>query len=373
MSTALQQSVTPSINATTGLWTFTFPPVSQGQVAQVSIAVPAGPSTVTWMVYVGGQAVGAMPGSTAAGPFTIPGGSALTVTATPPSGTTSLTAVMIGSQGNPDEFTPQTPAAAGNAPPAPFALDLTVLYPNAVNNWSVTPSPLASGLLIVAGSSAPLNSVVATPLGGPPGGQTLTLPFSTIVPFATPGLEPLQLYYVPVLSGSYGAGTWTYVLNFLGPNWGFVYEVDSGQFPFAASAILTPSANTITVPSPSPGADWSYTLLMPARVRAIWARLTTAVAAATRYPDLIVSTPASAVITYLPMSAAGVAASTTQDVAMGPGMGPLTSVTETGVDVKCMVGFPDVMLPIGTVIKSSTTNIQAADQWAPIELTLSSV
>ena len=367
MTTYLQQSVAPTVNSTTGLWTYSWPPISRGQTASVSVAVPQAPSSVTWTVFVASQAVGAMPGGAAAGPYNVPGGSAVTVTGTPPATPATYTAVMIGAQGDPGDFPPSTPAAAGTAPPTPFVWMGNFL---ASASWAAIVSPLATGVLVLA-TNAPTGAIASSAVSG----QVIPLPVFTI---SGPVAGDLGVYYIPVPSGSFPtgstvevAGAVQVIVNFAALTTGLLYEIDTPTFPFAAAAAISP-VYTVTVANPAPGADWTYTLPAPARLKAVASALTPS-GAANRYPFLAIATAGSAATIAQSANATAITAGASGGAYCDwwPGVADTSLVSGTYQFQK--TGMPDLMLPAGSVIKSITVGLQAADQWSSIALTFSPV
>jgi hypothetical protein len=269
---------------------------------------------------------------------------------------------MMGAQGNPDDFGPQTPAAAGNAPPAPFALVGTFV---SGTPWVINYTPFATGILI-ASSQAPTSAILGS---SGVGGETIAAPITTIT--AAPGvLGELGLYYVPVISGPYGSSSstsWDLSVAFPSSTVGFAYEVDEGQFPFGATSVQTPSVYTVIVPNHSAGADWSYTLPARARLCEIQAALAASAAVANRYPNLLWG-PA---FRYLAMCPAAVTAGQAAyvDGWTGPPMVPLVQSTSGST----LFSFPNQLLPAGSPVASITTGLQAADQWSNIQLIFSPV
>lgn len=354
--TALQQSVAPTIDATTGLWTFTWPAVSQGQKAQVSFSVPGSPSNATWTVSVGGQPVGTTNGALVAGPFPVPGGSAVTMTGTPGSSIGSSTpAVMIGAQGDPDEFGPITPASPGAASPPTISTPPTTLF--AGPSATVVPSSGATGLLVISGAQV----ISAKGVNG-----DTNYPVYDYSP-GQPGATE-SIYFIPINGPWEDSSIPGGVVLTLASN--TTCQVFSVNGPLGWPAPLG-VVYSVSVANPAPGADWSYALPAPARLKAAVAQLTCGAAAANRVPQFYFG--ATNVGVNLPLLPAVLTATQVAVVNAFPGAGAPAEVSPSAGLYYGTVGIPDVMLPTGATVNSATTNIQAADQWGGIVLTFSPV
>lgn len=181
----------PVANASTGtnpyLVTYTWPAISQGQCAQVSIQVPGSPAGVVWTVTLNGQQVGTMYGNSLFGPQYIAGGEILSISGYP--GTAPTSAIMTGIQGKLGEVLPAPPATAGGSSASMTGLAWT----QTASGLTVYPSPSTTGLVIVCSyATVPTVSWGMT-------AYSVALPVTTIV--AGSSFVALGLYYAPFPAG----------------------------------------------------------------------------------------------------------------------------------------------------------------------------
>jgi hypothetical protein len=81
-------------------------------------------------------------GSLTAGPFTVGAGQALSLTGTPGSSVTPTPAVMMGQQGNPEDFPPVTPLSPGASSVPAASAPITLVQPTAGVEWQyILPTP----------------------------------------------------------------------------------------------------------------------------------------------------------------------------------------------------------------------------------------
>lgn len=143
------------------------------------------------------------------------------------------------------------------------------------------------------------------------------------------------------------------------------------------SVYAYPSASpvyTVNVANPAAGSNWSYTLPAPSRLMGVSAQLA-AGGAGNRYPALWITYNSGFPQARFAMTAAALAG-ITQWLQGSPGM--FLPFIAPGADSSgvppSQYGFaPDLFLPAGTVISSSTGGLLATDQWSNIYLTLSAV
>jgi len=138
-----------------------------------------------------------------------------------------------------------------------------------------------------------------------------------------------------------------------------------GFIPAQWEGIALPGPVIATVPPVGAGADWTFALSNAtlAKVRSVVATLVTSATVAARYPSLELVDANGDVLAVAP--------------------GPATQAASlTGVDcwaigqdlVAVLVNFqatslPDLWLPPGSSVKSTTVAIQAADQWSAMVVT----
>ena len=125
-----------------------------------------------------------------------------------------------------------------------------------------------------------------------------------------------------------------------------------------------------TVANPAAGANWSYTLQWPARLRHIGAVFATDATVVTRYPYVVINPGTSNGNAFDAMPAGnGLAANSSYNFSWQAGSGfvPYLSQGANG----WVAAIPDYgVLPAGTVIESGVSGLQAADQWSAINLQL---
>ena len=133
----------------------------------------------------------------------------------------------------------------------------------------------------------------------------------------------------------------------------------------------------ISVGSPAAGADWAFTLPYPARVRAIYASLTTDSTAGSRVPAFVVNLGQPYVVSF-----------GANDTAISPPswalytVGPSSAVNLTaaigapqmaapGTDGRIFATLPDFgVMATGQSVSSSTLGLQSGDQWSSINVLL---
>jgi hypothetical protein len=136
---------------------------------------------------------------------------------------------------------------------------------------------------------------------------------------------------------------------------------------------ITPPVNTgqapvytVTVPNPVQGADWSYTLPAPARLKLVSAVLYAGNLAASRLPLLNIVMGGRnnlfPVATVLTINQLGY-------IDWAPGLA-LAEVAGGGY-FYLTAPIPDLLLPAGSVVSTYTEAITTADQWQQLVLTFS--
>ena len=125
-----------------------------------------------------------------------------------------------------------------------------------------------------------------------------------------------------------------------------------------------------SIAQPAAGADLSYLpdFTDAFRLLTLRVQLTTAVAAANRYPHFQFVTASGEVMHEVVAAAAQVASTTITYLLVGAG----GSSTNGGVltDNTSGLALPDIWWPAGTRLRTATTAIQAADQWSSSFFTL---
>ena len=150
----------PQVDPVSGLWTYVWETVGQGFIAQVSVSVPGSPPSVTWTVYIAGQMAASVGGSLTAGPFTVGGGQALSMTGTPGSSILSTPAIMMGQLGPPGSFPNATPLSPGASSVPTASTPVFIVNPPSATDWAyVLPAParLLAVQCVLACSSAVAN------------------------------------------------------------------------------------------------------------------------------------------------------------------------------------------------------------------------
>jgi hypothetical protein len=136
----------------------------------------------------------------------------------------------------------------------------------------------------------------------------------------------------------------------------FTPPVNTGQAP----------VYTVTVTSPAAGADWTYTLPAPARLVGVDAELLTSAVVANRTPFLEWGPGATTPQVGNPTP---IVAGQTSFVHFATGYID-SNYSSGGITIQ-KTGTPSLLLPAGTIIKSSTIGLQVTDAWTNIALTFS--
>jgi hypothetical protein len=136
------------------------------------------------------------------------------------------------------------------------------------------------------------------------------------------------------------------------------------------SVYAYPSASpvyTVTVPNPAQGADWSYTLPAPARLKLVSTVLFAGNLAASRLPLLNIVMGGRnnffPVATALTINQLGY-------INWAPGLA-LAEVAGVPGSFFLTAPIPDLLLPAGSVVSTYTEAITTADQWQQLVLTFS--
>lgn len=132
----------------------------------------------------------------------------------------------------------------------------------------------------------------------------------------------------------------------------------------SASGGASEAISVVLIGNPAAGADWTYTAPNTVELLAVGATLVTSAAVANRVPRLRFLDNAAHQLTTAPLQS-NLVASTTAFCSWYPGA---TSNGLGGAAVQSMPG--GIWLPAGFVVNVSTANIDVADQWSNIALTL---
>lgn len=349
---------TGQVNPATGGLAFTFQPISQGNEAQASFCVPGSATFLQWNVLINGQLKGTMFGAAFAGPFFMSAQDTAVieyaglVQLSPQAGNILGAATMQGLLGNAGELGPVVPSQGGGTPgpfPALYESGVPITLTPAAIPGAVYPSSAARGIIVYAeqlpilpppgcGVYVPITTdAIAIESGVPPGvlgGWFLS----------TPPNQPIQV-------------------EFAAPTVCFIYETDADEDYIDLARSLPNWA--VTVPNPGFGADWSYTLLAPARVKVVNATFVASGVAGNRYPKLFVS---GGYVQNAGLYPAALTAGDESVLVASPGAS-LSQVTAAGV-LWNTAPIPDLLLPTGVTIQSNTSGLLAGDEWIDISLVL---
>lgn len=121
----------------------------------------------------------------------------------------------------------------------------------------------------------------------------------------------------------------------------------------------------LDVPAPVAGAEWSFTVpsLGWLRIRSIVATLTTSAVVANRVAGFTLSDPDR--VAYAASSNLALPASSAQRIVYMPGTG---SGGLVGAGGTLLVPLPDLIVPVGYVLKSFTGLIDVADQYSNVRM-----
>jgi len=136
------------------------------------------------------------------------------------------------------------------------------------------------------------------------------------------------------------------------------------------SVYAYPSASpvyTVTVPSPAAGADWTYTLPAPARLLAVNMNFVGAPGGAA-FSRLVIRN--AGVGLWTGILAPSIAANQQANINAAVGA-PFASVSESATYLDAMAPLPNLMLPAGATIGTSTDGTAAGMQYNYITLTFS--
>lgn len=132
--------------------------------------------------------------------------------------------------------------------------------------------------------------------------------------------------------------------------------------PFSGETIWRRSRRIVTLAAPAAGADWQT--IVPGGhiyvVRGVLVSLVTAVAAANRLPRLLYS---DGTTTFL-----DIAAASTQAASLTQGYTWWSDSHTYAVGQRDVMQIPEVHLPAGHTIGTTTDNLQAADQYGAVTL-----
>jgi hypothetical protein len=339
---------------------FTFPAIPQGFDAVISVAVPGSPAGIQWQVFISGNLTGSIYGGAPLGPLFLAGGDVVTILSVlniP--GVNNIEAVSVGNAvavgaiGTQGELPPQAITTGGGIPVGNSILAIN-LAPSGTYSDTIPTSSNSRGILVFS------DTTPVTPAAGQGPYVPVTLSALSIQYGAPDGIGVWYSWTPPG-----GDVTVVFATTPLAYE---VYEVDY-DFDFMEVA-RSLGVYTIQVPNPAPGADWSYTLPAPARLVEVTATLAASAAAATRFPRFYFTNTGLATANT-PMTPAGVTASQDYLASGWPGAALVAGAASASLFYGSYP-IPDMLLAGGT-IKSATNNIQAADQWGGVVLTLSPI
>lgn len=172
---------------------YTWPAISQGFAAVVSVSVPGSPVGPTWTVFVNGVTVGSAYGSGTCSDIFLQSGDVLSLTGYPAGGASGQTnvgpAVMSGFQGLSTEVSPTSTTSSGsNVTITPVETGITTTNNQAVEFQR---SQACTGLLVTGGAEPEAGGCFVTL-----GGENFDLYF-TLVQICPPGSGLTGLWYMP--------------------------------------------------------------------------------------------------------------------------------------------------------------------------------
>lgn len=346
---------------TSGMLVYTFPAIPEGFNALISVSVPGASAGSGWEVLISGNLTSTIYGANPCGPLWLSGGDVVTITSTLaiPGTTTGFNlpiatlepgnAVSVGAIGLQGELPPSSLVTAGGIPAGLAFANINVAPTSAITP-AITISGNARGILVISNMMPELE------------------PFGPFLPVDWPAMG-IQ-YGTPAVGGTWwastgGAGSVTLDFGTI-PSFYIVLEVDY-DFDFV-EACRALGAWTVTVSSPAPGANWTYTLPGPARLVALAANYQASVAAANRYPFFFL-TNGSVNIAYSPGPTTAQTATDLWSYSVYPGAPNVTSV---GAGIS-LAPLPDIFMPAGYVIGGYQSGMPVGDQWSAIELVLSPI
>lgn len=151
------------------------------------------------------------------------------------------------------------------------------------------------------------------------------------------------------------------------PSGGSVYVARYARFLQPQVYALEPYAaiKTVAVANPAAGADWS--VQVPAgvtwEVQAVYGQLATSAVVANRFPVLVITDAASNPLVNANPGGGGQTATQTHKYTWA-----IDAASNQNTSANPSTPIPDVVLPAGATIASSTLNLDAADQWSAVSL-----
>ncbi len=142
----LNVTATSGTGSNSSQQTYTFAAVPQGNQGNVSVSVPGSAAGVRWNIYVSGTLVGSTEGNAPFGPIYLGAADVVTIQGSPPPGSGSGDAALVGATGSlSDDMTPGSPIAGGG-----IGQTLTLLgtIPAGGTSTTVVPTPTATSLLV---------------------------------------------------------------------------------------------------------------------------------------------------------------------------------------------------------------------------------
>lgn len=340
----LQYASPVATGASTGTIMITFPAISQGLQALVSVNIPDGTSYQTFSVYLNGSLVGSMVGNNPFGPLNLNGGDIVSISGP----TVTGNGVMTGSIG-PTGSISLSPVVASGGTSGSIALAsfVSVSQPSAGTNWAYTipePTPLRlvafTGILTTSSTAAWRNPYLWQVLASEPGNpaeetllsQVPQTASASVTYDASPGAGPtLREYNTRLASGTLGSGS--FATLFAVGQGSYAYNIQLFVYNTAASSISVYAGTNATVDA---------------------------------YVSLAAngSAGSSAVIDLPPCDPGDTIqaeASATSDVTY------VLSAT-LNQDNRRISSFSGILMPPGSQIVGVTGNIQSGDQWSNIRL-----
>ena len=483
---SLREVALPKVSGTT--YTYTFPAISQGEAASVTVSIPGAPPTASWTIYAGSLPVASLAGANAITGLYLSGGEQCSIVGTSP--TSPGSAVEVGQLGSLAEVPVTVPTVSPGATTVGNELNVTgtvdvsslsgtvtidangsdvtvdavatgqlatsIVSPASsatvtttanINTLTISPVPPA-GIVTVEGASVGYVPCSPAPNGGGnsftwiadlPAADTYTVsvtqlsgtanvytnsgiehinaqvvgpliagrmpvrPWDPLVPQANfvsgttvtlVGSQGYAVVVTPATAGAYitgvvdgngrpipfhvvalptatEAGSWLVEMPLYQGNATVTFsEATGGTLLYYSAPPPVPKfpVQTVSVGNPAAGADWSYTTSYPARLLHVGAVFTSSSTAATRYPQLNFPGIGNANAYDAMPAGSGITASQAFNLQWRLGFGAAYQMSGANTWAASFADYG--VLPAGTVIASSTSGLQAGDQWSNISLLL---
>lgn len=337
----LREVALPKVSGTT--YTYTFPAISQGEAASVTVSIPGAPPTASWTIYAGSLPVASLAGANAITGLYLSGGEQCSIVGTSP--TSPGSAVEVGQLGSLAEVPVTVPTVS------PGAITVTI-GPGLVSYVALADPAAGSDWAYVFSSTLRLTAVRAILTTSSTQGQRLpylwqvvggdTLP--TEETMLTP--DPIVAGEQIVMTAALGAGPITRSMS---------HVLATGIAPTAAGIVYQP---------PSPARTRHVRLVLHNTTgAAIDCIVTTGFGSLVAHVTVAVDPTPPTIIDIEPL----ITGDSISLEASATGLNYIVYGTDM-IDNRRVTSFTGLLMGAQSSVQSATYGLLAGDQWSDIQL-----